>query len=232
MKHGVSVVAAAAVFAGAFGAVAGAYRIKSHLPHSHIESRGIAVLSQSAQGDFPVVVLGDSIVELSDTPTMCGARALNAGLSGARVAQVGDLAVKLLPAERPKLVVIAVGVNDANAAEPTDLDAFRASYRTIVQTAQAVGAHVVALNIEPVGSAKYANSALFDRDRIIAENRIIREMGVPVLDLAQGMAPRDRAVLPDDETDDGVHPNAKGYIAWHRVASQACGTVRGMVTGA
>jgi lysophospholipase L1-like esterase len=212
----------ATVAAGAFGAVAGAHHVRVSMPRSHIESRGTAILSQAAQARFDTVVLGDSIVELADLPEMCGRRALNAGLAGARVAQVEALAARLLPRTRPSLVVLAVGVNDANVEAPTDPAAFARDYRAILAQARAAGARVVAVNIEPVASARFPKTALFDRARIDAENRQIAEMGVPVLDLRAAMAPGAGDTLPDRFTDDGVHPNATGYATWKRTVADAC----------
>jgi lysophospholipase L1-like esterase len=218
----IALAASAALAAGLCGAAASAYYVRSHLPNSHIQSRSKAILSQADQESFPIIVLGDSIVELADIPQLCGQRTLNAGLAGGTLEQVSELGEKLLANNHPKFVLIAVGVNDANAKYPTNTQEFARTYKSLVGAVQRSGAIVVATNIEPVGSSAHPDTALFDRAHISRLNQVIAHLGVPMVPLAQAMDPKSTSILADSDTNDGVHPNATGYVRWRRAVSGAC----------
>lgn len=75
--------------------------------------------------------------------------------------------------------------------------------------------------IPPVGPAEIGRAGEFDRNRITALNAMIRQVGVPVVDVNAALADR-RGIEPAALTDDGVHPNARGYSIWKRAMAQAC----------
>jgi lysophospholipase L1-like esterase len=194
--------------------------IKSARPSSHAQSRTKAILSQAAQRDYPVIVIGDSIVELAAIHSLCGKLTLNAGIAGMPVEKIDGVAKLLLSGRRPKLVVIAAGVNNAHFGDPADAPEFVPAYHDIIRLAQAGGAHVVAMNIAPVADASFESARLFDVGRIRRLNRKIAHMGVPVIDLWSAMAKGQ--VLKPGFTNDGVHPSPLGYRAWNMALEQAC----------
>lgn len=59
-----------------------------------------------------VVVMGDSHAERLFLPELCGLPVVNAGLSGATLGEVLDLARKIAPPRRAEAVLLSVGTND------------------------------------------------------------------------------------------------------------------------
>jgi hypothetical protein len=217
---------AALAFAAVGGLLAGGaishFAPRTEAP-SHVQSRTKAILSQAAQRDYSAVVIGDSIVELAALPNLCGQQTLNAGLSGMPVEKIDELAKPLFGGRKLKLVVIAAGINDAHKTDPEDSSTFAPAYSDIIKRARATGARVVALDIEPVGNGTFQSAALFDIGRIQRLNHTILGLHVPVVDLWPAMAAPGRTVLKDGFTDDGVHPNARGYRAWDTALLKVCG---------
>ena len=177
-----------------------------HKSASYAAGREKALLSHAAQGDFPVIMVGDSFVELADMPTLCGRRVLNAGVNGAKVADVARLAPSIIANEKPELVIVNVGVNDAHEDSMTPIADIKRDLALIARTAEAVGARVLFLGVAPLSGRGL--SAGFDQGHARKINAVVRELGgrpVPVLD-----------------SDDGLHPNAAGYRVWRSVIAPNC----------
>lgn len=66
--------------------------------------------SAAVAGQVDTVVLGDSVTEETWLDGACG-RTFNAGIGGARVRHVSEVAARILPELKPKTIVIAVGAN-------------------------------------------------------------------------------------------------------------------------
>lgn len=169
------------------------------------------------------MIIGDSVVDMADLPELCGRTVLNAGVAGARVDAVERLTHELLTIRHPRLVIVAVGLNDAHREVRTSDAEFIAAYRVIVARARMSGAEVRVSTIPPVGPDTLGRAAEFDRGRIAVLNTLIRQVGVPVIDVNAALADN-RGVESPALTDDGVHPNARGYGIWKRVMAQACPT--------
>jgi len=178
---------------------------------AHLSSRSKAILSQAKQRDWKVVVLGDSMTELAMLNDVCGEQALNAGISGAQAAQLIALAHDLSDVVKPEEFVIAVGTNDSRYGDPTKAIDFERNYRELIVAARKSGARVTLLDIPPAG--KFDKASKFNPDLIAEHNRQIRSFGLPVGPAWQGMAGTDGR-MPNEFTDDGVHPNAAGYKPW------------------
>lgn len=184
----------------------------------YVRGRTAAILEQAGQADVRTVLLGDSIVEGSRVATLCGGRALNAGISGANISGVRDIARKLEPKIKPRLIIIAAGINDSSKEYPTSVSSFKATYKEVIDLGRRTGATVVAINIEPVARG----NTVFDPKHIARNNKIIAGLGVPVIDLWSIMREPDTVSLPASSTDDGTHPNARGYALWTAAADKAC----------
>lgn len=219
-RKAVAILGLAAALAVAGGVWAWASRPRAR---SYYDTRRVVILSHARQAADPVIMLGDSIVDMADLPALCGATVLNAGVSGARTAAVEALSRDVFDIRRPKLVIVAVGLNDAHRnARTSDAD-FLATYRAIVARARMTGAAVRATTIPPVGPVGLGRAGEFDRGRIATFNALIRKVGVPVIDINSALADPN-GIEPPALTDDGVHPNARGYGIWKRVMAQACAT--------
>lgn len=198
--------------AGAYGGYTIAQERWQTAETAHLGSRSKAIISQAKQRDWKVVVLGDSMTELAMLNDVCGEQALNAGVSGAQVRQLIGLARDLSEVVRPDEFVIAVGTNDSRYRDPTSEADFNRSFHELIVAARATGARVSLLDIPPVG--KFDKAALFDADLVAIHNRHIHSVGLPVGHVWRAMAGPD-GMLPTPMTDDGVHPNARGYQPWH-----------------
>jgi lysophospholipase L1-like esterase len=208
------------------GALVGAAAIWWAYPrvHRHVQDhftvRTRAILSQAQQGRFDTVILGDSLVELSYLPQLCGAPALNAGLGGATIAEVASLAAEVLPVTHPRRVIVAAGVNNAGADALTDPKSFRATYAGLIQNARAQGARVYVATIAPVAPGGPLGAAYFHQDRINEFNAVIAGLGTPVISLA-GLA-NQAGQLPQADTSDGVHLVPAAYGPWNAAMSRIC----------
>ena len=213
---------AAVLFVAALAMAGGAWAWMSRPPaRSYYDTRRLVILSHARQQADPVMILGDSIVDMVELPSLCGKTVLNAGVSGARTAAVEQLSRELLAIRHPQLVIVAVGLNDAHRDAKTSDAEFIDKYRAIVARARMTGADVRVTTIPPVGPSAVGRAGEFDRARIVALNALIRRIGVPVIDVNDALADDD-GVEPAAFTDDGVHPNARGYGVWKQVMAQAC----------
>lgn len=159
-------------------------------------------MSQAAQDRFPIVILGDSFVELANLPTLCGQRVLNAGVSGATVSDVAKFAPQVVLSQHPEMVIVAVGINDAHQDKMTPDANFRASYEAILATIRRSGARAFVIGVPVVSDDR------FDKSRQDAVRAIVQGYG--------------GHELPALATTDGVHPNAAGYLVWKQIIGGAC----------
>lgn len=210
-------IASISAFSILLGGVAAYVLVQSRAPTPHVQSRTKAVVSQAGQFSPKVVLLGDSIVELAYVPELCNRSVLNAGLAGANVAQVKELASKILPDLKPEIIAVAVGVNDSTKSHRTPQEDFESDYRKLLVLARATGARVVPVTIEPVS----CDNDVFDVDEIKRKNATIRRFALPVLDMWSAMRDKDQDCLPAAFSDDKTHPNATGYVTWKAALSRS-----------
>jgi acyl-CoA thioesterase I len=153
-----------------------------------------AGLGLGAEQAFPALVAA----ELEDRGTPI--RAVNAGVSGDTSAG-GLRRIDWLVRQRPDVVVVALGANDALRGQPAA--AIEANLRQIVQRARAAGAEVllVGIQVPPSYGDAYARAFAAIYPRLAAE------LDVPLLPfLLEGVAGRPELNLPD-----GIHPNDAGH---------------------
>ncbi len=127
------------------------------------------------------------------------ARVLNAGVSGDTTA--GGLArLDWLLAQRPALVVVALGANDGLRGQP--LESIERNLRAIVERVRAAGAGVIlaGLQMPPNYGPEYT------REFRELYPRLARELDVPLIPfLLEGVA-----AVPALNQPDGIHPTAEG----------------------
>lgn len=196
--------------------------------HAHL--RGQALLAQVRQRPPATIVFGDSLVEGTAIDTLCGEPALAAGAWGARLADIAAIAPPIVAAARPKRVVVAVGINDAIRARPTDPAAFAATHRALVEPWRAAGLDVAVALPAPVVRGRPLGDGHFDpahAERLAATIRTLAaDLGLHLVpfdtlphDPAGGLDP---ALAPD-----GVHFAPEGYRVWHTILEEAvCGAAK------
>jgi lysophospholipase L1-like esterase len=203
-RLGAMVIAAAIVCLGV-GYTMGAGPFESKLELSH--ERFDAIKAEIRQTPDPVIVLGDSIVQGASLPKwICGQAVVNAGVVGAAVGYFERHGAELLGSSRPKLIVLAVGINDAS---PIAGRQFRSRYRKTVALLSRA-APVAVATITPVRSGDA--SSVYDAKLVPGFNDTIKS------------TPNVKAVIDLNEplssanwTTDGIHLGAQGYALWSKV---------------
>lgn len=163
-----------------------------------------------------VVVFGDSIFLAAPIPdTACGTPIVNAGVGVPAFSTLSD-SDELLGSSTPKLIVLAVGVNDAHADTSQK---FRTRYLAVVKKLTR-RAPVVLATLAPVQPGSMAR--LFDAELIPSLNAAIKEMSevVAVIDLHGSMN-------EENLTTDGIHLNSREYDMWIKVMMEGIDSALG-----
>jgi hypothetical protein len=154
-----------------------------------------------------VVIIGDSITNIATQPTTCGAGTFDAGIPGYTVKNYAHILPVLASLYRRGDIVIALGSNDSRDGAGSVQD-FGNSYRSILDKFGSRVRAVVA--IPPFGHSDFAPNPR----RRLENNAVIDSLAaarkIPV------------AHLQEMETEDGLHPNAKGKMQWNAAVSQIC----------
>jgi hypothetical protein len=151
-----------------------------------------------------VIVFGDSIVQGAALPqSICGFPVINAGVVGAAVQYFQHHAAELLGSSHPKLIVLAVGINNAS---PAAAKQFQSNYVELVASLSRV-APVAVATITPVRSGKGSES--YDPTLVPKLNGIIKTTPNPkaVIDLNEPLSGA-------NWTTDGIHLGAAGNALW------------------
>jgi len=158
------------------------------------------------------LLIGDSLSDGQSIETVCGLRVFNAGVSGSRLGDWETHGPALAEALEPRLVVIALGTNDAVAGRWPGIDRWQASYRDLLGR---IGERHLILVAPP--SLDGAGDA---RDRVALE-----QMRAAILALA---APGVRTAAPSFEghTYDQIHPDPVGRRTWRGAIEAACPSTR------
>src|SRR6478752_5252598 len=135
----------AIIVALALGIVAEHFRMRWVIAHNHIDdshatvSKRFALWRAEAADRGQALLIGDSLTEMASVPSLCGLQVQNAGIAGAQVVDWLPLAPKLIAASKPRIVVIALGTNEAFAK--FDGKVWARDYRKLLDAAQ--GAQVI-----------------------------------------------------------------------------------------
>lgn len=217
MKKLVLVFAAAIIATSAASAAIG-YKLAPG--PNHLRARALAVKSHLAQApDVQVVVLGDSIVERADLAAVCKAKTINAGVSGATVADLDTFARQIDPRRAPRIIV-AVGINDAKAGARGDIDQVMQRYAGLIDYLQSSGAKVSVASVVSAAASEDEYDPFYVRTFNTSLRQMATARGLDVIDLGR-IADADRH-LPAGLAVDGVHLNAAGYQKWSEVLAPAC----------
>jgi hypothetical protein len=146
------------------------------------------------------LLFGDSIVERAYLPTLCGRPTFNAGLSSSKTVDQLPMMDDLIATTRPRWIVVSTGVNDV--IKGVTLAEWKPNAKRIVAVA---GAHGIILGISSEsGDVKPFNDFLRAEVRA-AGGTFIEPLSVNL-------------------TNDGVHPNRRGYAEMVRSIDSACGS--------
>jgi lysophospholipase L1-like esterase len=195
-----------------------------------------ARLAPPAKGENRVVFMGDSITEgwgdAGFGPFFPGRSYVNRGISGQTTSQ---MLVRFRPdviALDPKVVVILAGTNDiAGNTGLMPLAAVEDNLTSMAELAKAHGIRVVLSSVLPVtdnGRDQQHQPLNRTRCRPPAQIRELNQWmrryaadhGHVYLDYAAAMSD-EKGLLKANLSEDGLHPNAKGYAAMMPLAEKA-----------
>jgi len=195
-----------------------------------------AALVATAKVEKRVVFLGDSITDFWSRPAsggfFPGKAYINRGVDGQTSPQMLIRFKADVIALQPKVIVILAGTNDiAGNTGPTTLEQIADNLSSMADLARAHGVRVVLASVLPVSDyghrADGRNLIQTERrspDRIVKLNSWIRqyasENGYTYLDYFSVMADQS-GKLRRDLSEDGLHPNARGYAVMAPLAEQA-----------
>jgi lysophospholipase L1-like esterase len=194
-----------------------------------------AKLAAPAKGEQRVVFMGDSITDVWSNPQFGGffpgKPYVNRGISGQTTPQ---MLVRFRPDVidlRPRVVVILAGTNDiAGNTGPMTLEQTEANLASMAELAHAHGIRVVLASVMPVNDMTKADGSKLVQtinrppEKILKLNEWIKayaaEHGDVYLDYFSAMVD-DKGFLKSDLTNDGLHPQAKGYAVMAPLAEKA-----------
>jgi lysophospholipase L1-like esterase len=195
-----------------------------------------ARLAAPPADELRVVFMGDSITDSWDDPTnggfFPGKPFINRGIGGQTTPQ---MLIRFRPdviALRPKVVVILAGTNDITGdMGRATLDAVRDNLTSMAELALAHGIRVVLASILPIndyaktkGGNPIVRSAQRNPAQITALNEWMKtyaaEYGLTYLDYYSAMVDG-KGFLKSELSNDGLHPNRKGYAVMLPLAEQA-----------
>lgn len=190
---------------------------------------------QQANGTLPppskhenrVVFFGDSITEFWNLAAYFQGRPyINRGISGQTTPQ---MLIRVRPdviALQPKVMLILAGTNDIGGnTGPMTLSMIENNYALISQLAQVNGIQVVFASVLPIhdyGSVQRSKSRPPAKIQALNQwlQRYCFENDHVYLDYYSQMLDQ-RQMLRKDLSDDGLHPNAKGYAVMTPLANAA-----------
>ncbi len=188
-----------------------------------------------AKNDQRVVFMGDSITDSWDDPKyggfFPGKPYIDRGISGQTTPQ---MLIRFRPdviALKPKVVVILAGTNDlAGNTGPTTLAAIEDNLISMAELATADGIRVVFASVLPVSDYEMRDGKPIVQTvrrppaQILELNKWLKDYAAThhhtYLDYFSAMVD-DKGFLKNELSDDGLHPNAQGYVVMAPLAEAA-----------
>lgn len=177
-------------------------------------------------GRVSVVFMGDSITEFWDVSGFLSReRYVNRGIAGQTTRQMLLRFCQDVVLLEPRVVVILAGTNDiAGNLGPVKNEEIENNLAAMSGLAQEAGIRVVLASITPVGATQTGQRPI---SRIRSINAWLRSYtageNLPYLDYYSKMADSG-GLLQAELSNDGLHPNAKGYEVMRPLAEAAIAT--------
>ena len=195
-------------------------------------------LNPPAKNEARVVFMGDSITDSWDDPKFGGffpgKPYVDRGISGQTTPQMLVRFRADVIALQPKVVVILAGTNDLSGnTGPTTLEAIEDNLISMAELAKANSIKVVLASLLPVSDYEQRDGKPIIQtvrrppDKIKALNDWMRSYAsqnkLTYLDYYSAMMD-EKGFLRDELSEDGLHPNAKGYAIMAPLAEAAIAT--------
>jgi lysophospholipase L1-like esterase len=194
-----------------------------------------AGVTSPAKDEKRVVFMGDSITDFWKLASYFPSKPyINRGISGQTTPQ---MLIRFRPdvvALKPQVVVILAGTNDiAGNTGPMTLEAIEDNLASMVELARSSGVRVVVASVLPVSDyAKTKDGKSINQttrrppEKIKALNQWLKnhstQNGLTYLDYFSAMVD-EKGFLKEDLSNDGLHPNDKGYAVMQPLVEQAIG---------
>jgi len=194
-----------------------------------------AKLAEPAKDEKRVVFLGDSITDVWQNPQFGGffpgKPYIDRGISGQTTPQMLLRFRADVIALRPRVVVILAGTNDiAGNTGPMTVEEIEGNLASMSELAHLYGIRAVLASVMPVSDVtapdgrKIVQTERRPPEKILILNAWIKkyaeEHGDVYLDYFSAVVD-DKGFLKSDLTNDGLHPQAKGYAVMAPLAEQA-----------
>lgn len=191
-----------------------------------------------AKNEQRVVFMGDSITDSWDDPSyggfFPGKPYFDRGISGQTTPQMLIRFRRDVIELHPKVVVILAGTNDiAGNTGPTTLEAIEDNFRSMVELAHTNGIRVVLASLLPVSDYERRDGKPITQTvrrppvQIKALNDWLKQYAAQshsvYLDYFSAMVD-EKGFLKDELSNDGLHPNIKGYDVMGPLAEAAIAT--------
>jgi lysophospholipase L1-like esterase len=182
-----------------------------------------------APGEERVVFMGDSITDIWGrgvrVPFFAGKPYINRGISGQTTAQ---MLLRFYPdviGLKPKAVLILAGTNDIGGnLGPVTLESIEQNLMAMADIARANGIKVILASLTPVCDYHRPQTQQRPPEKISALNEWIKSYSAKnhfvYLDYFSATVD-DKGFFKTEITDDGLHPNAKGYEIMGPLAQKA-----------
>lgn len=182
-----------------------------------------------------VVFMGDSITDSWDDPKyggfFPGKSYIDRGISGQTTPQMLIRFRQDVIDLKPKVVVILAGTNDlAGNTGPTTLTAIEDNLKSMAELATANGIRVVFASVLPVSDYEMRDGKPIVQTvrrppaQILELNKWLKDYAAAnhhgYLDYFSAMVD-DKGFLKNELSDDGLHPNAQGYVVMAPLAEAA-----------
>lgn len=172
-----------------------------HEPLTQAERRHEVIREAQTFPAGQALLIGDSITQAMSISELCGLKVLNAGIISTRVEDWTRLAPYLVAKTRPRIVVYALGVNDADDLIKFDPGTWARTYGRL----RAPGGYVMGVwPIEPLKNPAFLPARVAAMNRLLANQRGYIE--------------------PDSGnfTRDGVHLTRSGKRLWRQRLETIC----------
>jgi lysophospholipase L1-like esterase len=205
-------------------AIFGRLRPNRWYGHLHLDIRRQMIAFQLDQIDNgEILVCGDSRVEAALLPSeIAGKKVINGGIGGATISMIDAELPRVLAARHLALLVLSVGVNDANQAKrsPNTVTVFARRLNVTIARLKRYTDRILLTSIPPVEPGKPLGTNYFDNDLIRKLNEILQAAAtahnLSFVDLATPIQSTDGS-LRAGLSKDGVHLNRSGYDLWRSI---------------
>jgi len=192
-----------------------------------------AEVTAPAKDEKRVVFMGDSITDFWKLATHFPSKPyFNRGISGQTTPQ---MLIRFRPdviALKPQVVVFLAGTNDiAGNSGPTTLEAIEGNLASMIELARANGIRVVIASVLPVSDygknrdgKPIVQTTRRPPEKIVSLNEWLKkhaaQNGLTYLDYFSAMVD-EKGFLKAELSNDGLHPNDKGYAVMQPLVEQA-----------